>query len=78
MKTAISMDDRLLRNADETARRLGVSRSRLFSMALSDFLESQPHGDMLARLNEVYGGAIKPAEKRLLNGIKARVQRSAR
>jgi metal-responsive CopG/Arc/MetJ family transcriptional regulator len=41
MKTAISIDDGLLQEADDTARRLGVSRSRLFALAVSDFLEHQ-------------------------------------
>ena len=33
MKTSISIDDRLLREADETARMMGASRSRLFALA---------------------------------------------
>jgi metal-responsive CopG/Arc/MetJ family transcriptional regulator len=77
MKTAVSMDDRLLHDADETARRLGVSRSRLFSLAVSDFLERQRQEDMLLRLNEVYAGAMEPKEKGLLKGIKAKVRRTA-
>jgi metal-responsive CopG/Arc/MetJ family transcriptional regulator len=37
MKAAISMDDKILREADETARRMGLSRSRLFALAVGDF-----------------------------------------
>jgi metal-responsive CopG/Arc/MetJ family transcriptional regulator len=38
MKTAISVDGQLLSEADRTARELGLSRSRLFSLALEAYL----------------------------------------
>jgi metal-responsive CopG/Arc/MetJ family transcriptional regulator len=38
IKTTISIDDGLLREADETARRRGLSRSQLFAIAIGDFL----------------------------------------
>ena len=74
MKTAISIDDGLLQEADETARRMGLSRSRLFALAVGDFLQRQRQEQMLLRLNEVYG--VAPAEKRLLHGIKTKVRRT--
>ena len=74
MKTAISLDDALLQEADETARTMGLSRSRLFALALSDFLQRQRREHMLSRLNEVYVGAGEPAEKPLLKGMKAKVR----
>jgi metal-responsive CopG/Arc/MetJ family transcriptional regulator len=74
MKTAISLNDELLREADETAKKLGVSRSRLFALAVSDFLRRQGEEQMLRRLNEVYSEEAGPAEKRLLKGIKAKVR----
>ncbi len=76
MKTAISIDDGLLREADEIARRMGVSRSRLFALAVGDFLQRQRQEQMLLRLNEVYSNNVEPAEKRLLKGIKAKVRRT--
>jgi antitoxin MazE6 len=78
MKTAISIDDGLLKEADETARRMGVSRSRLFALAVGDFLERQRRERMLLRLNEVYADGMKPAEKRLLKGIRAKVRRAVK
>jgi metal-responsive CopG/Arc/MetJ family transcriptional regulator len=74
MKTAISMDDGLLQEADETARRMGLSRSRLFAMAVGDFLQRQRQEQMLLQLNRVYANGIEPAEKHLLKGIKAKVR----
>ena len=75
MKTAISIDDGLLQEADETARLMGLSRSRLFSLAVGDFLQRQRREQMLLRLNEVYSDGLEPAEKPLLKGIKAKVRR---
>ena len=78
MKTAISIDDRLLQEADETARLMGLSRSRLFAVAVGELLQRQRRERMLLRLNEVYANGIEPAEKRLLNGMKARVRTTAK
>jgi metal-responsive CopG/Arc/MetJ family transcriptional regulator len=73
MKTAISIDDGLLKEADETARLLGLSRSRLFALAVDDFLRRQRQEQMLLRLNEVYANGVEVEEKRLLKNIKAKV-----
>ncbi len=74
MKTAISIDDRLLREADEAARLLGLSRSRLFARAMGDFLQRQRLEEMLVQLNKVYTEGLQPDEHRLLRGMKARVR----
>jgi metal-responsive CopG/Arc/MetJ family transcriptional regulator len=74
MKTAISIDDGLLHQADQAARLMGVSRSRLFALAVGDFLQRQRQEQMLLRLNEVYANDVEPREKRLLKRIKAKVR----
>jgi metal-responsive CopG/Arc/MetJ family transcriptional regulator len=76
MKTAISIEDEVLQEADKTARRMGLSRSRLFALAVGDFLQRQRQEQMLLRLNEVYSNEAEPAEKRLLKGIKAKTRRT--
>jgi metal-responsive CopG/Arc/MetJ family transcriptional regulator len=78
MKTAISIDDSILREADQEARRLGLSRSRLFAMAVGDFLRRRRREEMLLRLNEVYANEREPAEKHLLREIKAKTRRTVR
>jgi metal-responsive CopG/Arc/MetJ family transcriptional regulator len=68
MKTAISVDDDLITEADRTAREMGVSRSRLFSLALENYLRNREHGKILEQLNRVYAdeaGADKLMAKRL-------------
>jgi metal-responsive CopG/Arc/MetJ family transcriptional regulator len=54
MKTAVSVPDDLFRQAEEAARRLRMSRSKLFSTALSEFLQRQESNSITERLNEVY------------------------
>jgi metal-responsive CopG/Arc/MetJ family transcriptional regulator len=74
VKTAISIDDGLLHEADEAARSLGLSRSRLFAMAVGDFLQRRRRERMLVQLNEVYAGSAEASEKRLVKGIKGQVR----
>ena len=76
MKTAISIDDALLQRADETARTMGLSRSRLFALAVGDFLQQRQNQRMLQRLNEVYAKGLEPGEKRTISGIKSHVGRT--
>ena len=72
------MDDGLLQEADETARLMGLSRSRLFALAVGDFLQRQRQEQMLLRLNEVYANGMEPAEKRLLKRVNAKVGRTVK
>jgi metal-responsive CopG/Arc/MetJ family transcriptional regulator len=74
MKTAISINDGLLREADETARLMKLSRSRLFALAVGEFLKRQRREEMLLRLNEVYANGVDPAEKRLVARIKNKLR----
>jgi metal-responsive CopG/Arc/MetJ family transcriptional regulator len=74
MKTAISINDGLLREADETARLMRLSRSRLFALAVAEFLKQRRREEMLLRLNEVYANGVDPAEKRLVARIKNKLR----
>ena len=74
MKTAISISDGLLREADETARLMKVSRSRLFALAVGEFLKRQRREAMLLRLYDVYANGVDPAERRLVAGIKSKLR----
>jgi metal-responsive CopG/Arc/MetJ family transcriptional regulator len=74
MKTAISINDDLLQEADAAAQLMGMSRSRLFARAVGEFLKRNREEQMLRRLNEVYAGTRDPREKPLLKSIKAKVR----
>lgn len=77
MKTPVSLDDTLLQEADEVARQMGLSRSRLFAVAVAEFLKRRKREKMLQQLNEVYADGATPTDKRLLKGMKAKVRRIA-
>ncbi len=55
MKTAISIESQLLEETDRTARKLGLSRSRLVSLALTDYLRQRRNREVVDQLNHVYG-----------------------
>lgn len=69
MKTAISVPDEVFHEADETAERLGWSRSQLYTRALSEFLERQtpdPVTSALDALADEIGAGSSPATGRAL------------
>lgn len=72
LKTAISLDDDLMRKADRAAREIGVSRSRLFSLALRDYLQTWENNRILERLNLAYGSEPDETERRLTAGLKGK------
>jgi metal-responsive CopG/Arc/MetJ family transcriptional regulator len=54
MKTAISIPDSLFEVIEETAKEMGVSRSKLFSLAVKEFLKDRNIENVTNRLNECY------------------------
>jgi metal-responsive CopG/Arc/MetJ family transcriptional regulator len=54
MKTAISIPDKIFRSADALAKRLGISRSELYTTAINEFLVRHRERRVTARLNELY------------------------
>jgi len=72
MKTAISIPDPIFRAAEELARRLGLSRSELYSRAVAALV--QKHGDesVTQRLDAIYG-----SEDSSLDPVLARLQHAS-
>ena len=60
MKTAISIPDELFSSADSLARKLGISRSRLFATALAEYLAKHRTAKVTERLDAVY--ATEPSK----------------
>jgi metal-responsive CopG/Arc/MetJ family transcriptional regulator len=68
MKTAISIPDRLFERAESFARQLGVSRSKLYAVAIESFLKEHERESVTAALDKVYGdraSSLDPALARL-------------
>lgn len=72
MKTAISIPDPVFRAADRLARRLGITRSRLYAKAITAYLERHQEEQTTAALNEIYRDprdeSRLPEDLRLLQG----------
>lgn len=54
MKTAVSLPDPLFAEAEQVAKRLRISQSKLYATALAPFLKRPSSHDVTERLNEVY------------------------
>jgi len=54
MKTTISLSDSLYEKAEETALYLGIPRSKLFVMALEEFLTKKNGKLITEKINEIY------------------------
>ncbi len=63
MKTAISIPDRLFRDADTFAKRHHLSRSALYAEAVKAYVEQRRSGDVTQRLNEVYANQPSSLDK---------------
>jgi metal-responsive CopG/Arc/MetJ family transcriptional regulator len=62
MKTAISIPDPVFEAAERLARRLGKSRSQLYTEALQALLDQRREQSITERLNEIYDAEPELAE----------------
>ena len=65
MKTAISVPDKVFEAADRTAKKLGVSRSELYSTAVYEYIERHRVEDVTSRLNDLYASEGSELEENL-------------
>ena len=65
IKTAISLQKSLFEQVDSLAREKKVSRSRLFVLALEDYLRREQNRKLVEQLNAVYADEPDPEEKAL-------------
>lgn len=54
MKTAISIPDSIFRAAEELANRLGITRSKLFSKAVTEYIQKHRNDQVTKKLDEIY------------------------
>ncbi len=54
MKTAISIPDPIFKAAEKLARRLGMTRSRLYTKAVTEYIQKNKNDKVCEKLNEVY------------------------
>lgn len=54
VKTAISLQEKLFKKVDKLAGELHVSRSRLFVMAVQDFIKKKESQNFLSQINNAF------------------------
>ena len=55
MKTAISIPDNIFQAAESMAHHLNISRSELFTTAISEYMKSNQSKNITESLNKIYG-----------------------
>jgi predicted transcriptional regulator len=69
-KTAISLDDALFQKAEQVAQELSLSRSRLYSLAIEEFVERYENKRLLQQINEAVADSVDEEDQRFLEQIR--------
>ena len=67
MKTAISIPDPIFQAAENMAKRLGMSRSELFTVAMSKYMKEHKYQNVTESLNKIYSQDIEDIDKELVS-----------
>ena len=63
IKTAVSIKESLFKEAETLAKKLEISRSKLFAVALENFIRQQENRELLKKINEVHSQVFSPDEE---------------
>ncbi len=77
IKTGVSIPKSLFEQAEAFAHRMNLSRSRLFSIALEDYLQRQRNRELLAQINAGYADGLTEEEKTYLQAASVQFSRIA-
>ena len=69
IKTAISIQEALFKKAEALAREMNISRSRLFVLAVEDFIQRHQNRQLLDQINSAYEDEPDPIEERRLKAV---------
>ncbi len=67
MKTAVSIEESLFREAEEWAGKLGISRSQFFARAVAEYVRQRENEELLRRLNEAHADGLDEEEQEHLD-----------
>jgi len=65
MKTAISIPDPIFQSAEIMAQQLAISRSELFTKAISEYIETHKYQNVTESLNKIYADESSSLDKEL-------------
>lgn len=77
VKTGISLPRALFDRAEELAQKMNVTRSRLFSLALEDYVRRQRNAELLAQINAACSDGLDDEEKEFLKAASEQFGRRA-
>jgi len=69
-KTAISLQKSLLDRVDTLAQELDITRSRLFSLAVENFIQRHKNQKLLEAINSAYDDTSDPEEQIMLQKMR--------
>jgi len=72
VKTAISLDEELFDRVNKLAGQLHIARSRLFTIAVKDYLKKQENQALLAQLNDAYSDSPDDEEIKVSRSMRAK------
>lgn len=75
VKTAISISEPLFKKAEDLASTMNTSRSGLFEMAISEFIQKQENKKLFEKINAAYDDMPDPAERELQESQKVKHHR---
>ena len=76
VKTAVSLDEKLLERIDQAAGELRLPRSRLLARAAEEFLSDHENRKLLERLDRAYGDPPTEEEEELRRRRRAEHRRT--
>lgn len=74
-KTAISINEALFEKVEELAQDLNVSRSRLFAVAMEEFLRRHENRELLEAINRAYADGPDAEERAWLTAATRKQRR---
>jgi metal-responsive CopG/Arc/MetJ family transcriptional regulator len=75
IKTAISIEQPLFKEIEALAKEMKISRSRLFSVAVRDFIQHHKNQELLNAINAAYNDRPDFSEERLNKQMKSKQRR---
>ena len=72
VKTAISLDEKLFKRVNKLSKEMHVSRSRLFTLAVDEYLRKQENQAILAQLNKAYSDQPDEQERKITKSMRTK------
>ena len=72
IRTAISIPESLFERVDALAKKANISRSRVFALAVEDYLRQLENEELLQAINAAYADPPSAEEEALYERIKAK------